>query len=402
MNPLVGSSLISGGAGIINGVIGAISQNSANKTYLEGVRETNEQNYKIWQEQQQHNIDMFNMQNDANVANWQNQFDQTNAYNTASAQRERLEEAGLNPSLMMNGGNAGVASSSGVPGAQATPAQAPTMQAPQQTTPAGVVFAQQSLAGMLQFAQALNVNQQTTASEEKLPYEVSALKDYASMQNMSKEFMKEFGRPMMMLNQALLEEDLTQKDEQNRLNSIVRNDVIQTYQAERMLAQCNAQQASMLNEYFDQKQQVSIAKDLQEISLMAVQERWTEAKIKSEIADIAVKYSMAAHFNSMTALNNQQFQFNEDTRDLRIAGMTQSNLGVYYDNESKKLTIGALKATFGDMVKASIQEYQYNSIFYDNRGQEQKYVNDAYGDIFGNWFKAGKLLMNNVNFGVKF
>ena len=39
-------------------------------------------------------------------------WNRTNEYNSASAQRSRLEEAGLNPYLMMNGGSAGVAQSS--------------------------------------------------------------------------------------------------------------------------------------------------------------------------------------------------------------------------------------------------------------------------------------------------
>ena len=40
-------------------------------------------------------------------------WNKTNEYNSASAQRSRLEEAGLNPYLMMNGGSAGTAQSAG-------------------------------------------------------------------------------------------------------------------------------------------------------------------------------------------------------------------------------------------------------------------------------------------------
>ncbi len=40
-------------------------------------------------------------------------WNRENEYNTASAQRARLEEAGLNPYLMMSGGSAGVAGSAG-------------------------------------------------------------------------------------------------------------------------------------------------------------------------------------------------------------------------------------------------------------------------------------------------
>lgn len=39
---------------------------------------------------------------------WQRRYDLQNAYNTPAAQRDRLESAGLNPYLMLNGGSSGV------------------------------------------------------------------------------------------------------------------------------------------------------------------------------------------------------------------------------------------------------------------------------------------------------
>lgn len=67
---------------LLGGLLGNASAEKAAQAQLQATRETNALNYKIWQE---------NMQ-----------------YNSAPAQRKRLEEAGLNPYLMMNGGNAGV------------------------------------------------------------------------------------------------------------------------------------------------------------------------------------------------------------------------------------------------------------------------------------------------------
>ena len=81
-------------------------QNSQNR---QNVQETNRMNYKINQMNNQFNERMAIQQR-----NWQeNMWNKENAYNTASAQRQRLEEAGLNPYLMMNGGSAGVAQSAG-------------------------------------------------------------------------------------------------------------------------------------------------------------------------------------------------------------------------------------------------------------------------------------------------
>lgn len=67
-----------------------------NQTNKEIAQMNNQYNYKMFQEQQQYNWDMWNAENE---------------YNSAVNQRKRLEEAGLNPYLMMDGGSAGTATS---------------------------------------------------------------------------------------------------------------------------------------------------------------------------------------------------------------------------------------------------------------------------------------------------
>lgn len=74
----------------------------------------NKQGYK----NRQHQLEMQNIQNEwASSESQKNRdfaksmFDATNEWNSAKNQRARLEEAGLNPYLMMNGGSAGSASS---------------------------------------------------------------------------------------------------------------------------------------------------------------------------------------------------------------------------------------------------------------------------------------------------
>lgn len=73
------------------------------------VKDTNETNLQIAQMNNEFNERMFERQMDYNTFMW----NQTNSYNSASAQRQRLESAGLNAALMMSGNNAGVASSAG-------------------------------------------------------------------------------------------------------------------------------------------------------------------------------------------------------------------------------------------------------------------------------------------------
>ena len=85
--------------GQVSSAIGnAVSTNSTNRTNMRINQMNNEFNAAEAEKARQFSFDMWNRENE---------------YNTASAQRSRLEAAGLNPYLMMNGGNAGTASSVG-------------------------------------------------------------------------------------------------------------------------------------------------------------------------------------------------------------------------------------------------------------------------------------------------
>ena len=93
-NPLVAPAIIAGAGSLIGGLFGAAGSSSAAKYQLQAARETNQMNYQIAQENNAFNQRMWEKQN---------------AYNSPVEQRRRLEQAGLNPNLMMNGGSAGTA-----------------------------------------------------------------------------------------------------------------------------------------------------------------------------------------------------------------------------------------------------------------------------------------------------
>lgn len=86
--PLIGGS-ISTASGLFN-------QNRQNKLALKMQREQND-----WNNQQRLDQNSWNLQ----------QWNRENEYNSALSQRLRLESAGLNPYMMINGGDAGSASS---------------------------------------------------------------------------------------------------------------------------------------------------------------------------------------------------------------------------------------------------------------------------------------------------
>ena len=109
------------GAGITAGssTAATIATNRANK---EIAQLNNAFNEKMLQKQMAYNKDMYLQQlgdqwqfyNDAKNTQL-GLYEDTKDYNSAAAQRQRLEAAGLNPYLMMSGGSAGSAQSQSVP-----------------------------------------------------------------------------------------------------------------------------------------------------------------------------------------------------------------------------------------------------------------------------------------------
>lgn len=132
MTGVVGSA-IGAGASLIGGASSTAMQNHANKDIAQMNNAFNE---KMFDKQVAYNKEMYQQQlgdqwkfyNDAKDNSWklvenQQQFqtdmwNKTNEYNSPAAQRERLEAAGLNPYMMLNGGSAGTAQTmSGASGA---------------------------------------------------------------------------------------------------------------------------------------------------------------------------------------------------------------------------------------------------------------------------------------------
>nr|DAO61500.1 MAG TPA: DNA pilot protein VP2 [Microviridae sp.] len=90
------SSLISGAGHVIGGLFSSGGSRYAADKQLQAVQETNRNNLLIAQQNNAFNERMWNKQNE---------------YNSPTAQRARLEAAGLNPYLMLDGGSAGIAES---------------------------------------------------------------------------------------------------------------------------------------------------------------------------------------------------------------------------------------------------------------------------------------------------
>ena len=90
MDPVsLGAAGITAGASILGNVLGGLSNSSANSTNLEIARMNNENQYKMFREQQAYNTDMWNKQNE---------------YNDPKNQVSRLLAAGINPASVFGNG----------------------------------------------------------------------------------------------------------------------------------------------------------------------------------------------------------------------------------------------------------------------------------------------------------
>lgn len=158
-NPLVAPALIAGAGSLIGGLFGGVGSAKAAKYQLQAARETNQMNYQIAQENNAFNQRMWEKQN---------------AYNSPVEQRRRLEQAGLNPNLMMNGGSAGTAETAptaDTSGVQQVPDIGSTIASGYQQFGSSLSNAASQIAGMvynnsLQEANVRKANAEASSSEQ--------------------------------------------------------------------------------------------------------------------------------------------------------------------------------------------------------------------------------------------
>lgn len=225
-------------AGGLLGIGSSAMQNSQNR---QNVRETNQMNYKINQMNNQFNERMAIQQR-----NWQeNMWNKENAYNTASAQRQRLEEAGLNPYLMMDGGSAGVAQSAGT-GASASSSGNAVMQ-PFQADYSGIGS---SIGNIFQYELMQSEKSQLQGARQLADakaMEVLSNIDWGKLTEETRGFLKSTGLTRAKLGYA---------KEQQEVDNMAMTGLVMRAQHSGMLLDNEAK--VIMNRYLDQQQQLDL------------------------------------------------------------------------------------------------------------------------------------------------
>lgn len=201
MNPIVGAALISGAAGLVGGILTNSSNSGQTSAQRDFQREENEKD-RQWQ---------------------QHMTDYVNDYNTPSNQRLRLEQAGLNPYMMMGSGSTGTAVAASGAQHSATPSAIPMV------NPVPSNFAESFLSASLASAQKDNLQAQTQKYGAEAQY--SKLKGFADfVKSMSEAKLKGVQTIAQQLNNDVLEQVKSDRIASYGLN----NKLIQTQIDENM------------------------------------------------------------------------------------------------------------------------------------------------------------------------
>lgn len=298
---------------IAGGLLGLGASSVQNSQNRQNVRETNQMNYKINQMNNQFNERMAIQQR-----NWQeNMWNKENAYNTASAQRQRLEEAGLNPYLMMNGGSSGVAQSVGNGATASSPGNA-VMQ-PFQADYSGIGS---SIGNIFQYELMQSEKSQMQGARQLADakaMETLSNIDWGKLTAETRGFLKSTGLARAQLGYA---------KEQQEVDNMAMTGLIMRAQRSGMLLDNEAK--GILNKYLDQNQQLDLnvkaadyyqrmaagylsyaeaKKALAEEALAAARTRGQNIsnKVASRIAESQIAANIAAN-QSSAAYHNEELK----------------------------------------------------------------------------------------------
>jgi hypothetical protein len=285
-NPLVAPAIIAGAGSMLGGLFGASGSAKAAKYQLQAARETNRMNYQIAQENNAFNQRMWEKQN---------------AYNTPAEQRRRLEQAGLNPNLMMNGGSAGTAETAPTAdpsGVQQVPDIGSTIASGYQQFGSSLSTAASQIAGMVynNGLQQANVNKAQAEAQ-------SASQDarYKELQNQfaASQFLADLREKQYRGLIAKSDYEYLRESMHDRLDSVKFQNSLTGSQAsyynqmaglvdvQRQIAQTNL-------DWLPREKQAGLAATLQNVRTMVSQMHLNYAQAKNAYAMAALNYAQEA------------------------------------------------------------------------------------------------------------
>lgn len=330
------ASLASAGIGAAGSIGSSIASNIGNANIAQ---QNNAFNEKMLQKQMDYNTEMYHQQlgdqwdfyNDAK----QNSWDMLE-YNSASNQRQRLEAAGLNPYLMMNGGSAGTASVS-----NGTSAASPSAQGinPPTATPYSADYSGIAQGLGLAVDQVLREPERDVKRAEannlRIEGKYKAAKMMAEIVQMRTNAKTQEGRLALdkliySMNKDLASSQMAVND-QNIANMRAENKLInvQTLLADKQLS------------WMDAQNKMDLAQKTADIQLKYAQGALTRKQVDHEIAKIAeteVRTSLGIQEQTTNVLKQQGMRqensFNEATFKDRVQTVKETLFNLIHDTDA--------------------------------------------------------------------
>lgn len=329
------ASLAAAGIGAAGAIGSSIASNKGNSNIAQ---QNNAFNEKMLQKQMDYNTEMYHQQlgdqwdfyNDAK----QNSWDMLE-YNSASNQRQRLEAAGLNPYLMMNGGSAGTASVSNGTSATSPSAQGVT---PPTATPYSADYSGIAQGLGLAMDQVLREPERDVKRAEadnlRIEGKYKAAKMMAEIVQMRTQAKTQEGRLALdkliySMNKDLASSQMAVND-QNIANMRAQNKLInvQTLLADKQLS------------WMDAQMKMDLAQKTADIQLKYAQGALTRKQVDHEIAKIAeteVRTSLGIQEQTTNVLKQQgmrqENQFNADTYGTRKKVLRETLWNLVFDTD---------------------------------------------------------------------
>ena len=276
------SPSISAIGSIAGGLFGKSGSDSAAKTQLRIAQETNANNYRIAKENNAFNERMV---------------DKMNIWNSAKNQRARLEEAGLNPYLMLDGGSAGIANTAptadtsavqSIPDVGSTIASG-GLQLGSSISSAASQISQQVYNNNLQQANVRKANAEATSSEQ------DALLKGIESQFAAQRFLLDLKLKSMQGKVSEQDYKFLRDSMQDRLDAVKFQNTLSGSQASyynQMVGLLQVQQkiAQTNLDWLPREKQAGLAATLQNVKTMVSQMKLNYAQAKNAYAMAALNY----------------------------------------------------------------------------------------------------------------
>ena len=321
------ASLIAAGVGAVGSTAGSVLSNKGTASIADNNNSFNE---KMFDKQIAYNKEMYQQQlgdqwefyNDAKDNAWK-----MAEYNSAPAQRERLESAGLNPYLMMNGGSAGTVQSSAQGSAPSAQGVNPPSATPYSMDYSGLV---QGLGMALDQISKMPDNGVKRAEADNLRIEgkYKAAKMMAEIIQMRTEAKTKEGR--LALDKLIYSIDKDLKTSQMSVNS----ENIANMQAQRKLINVQTLFAEKQLSWMDAQNKMDLAQKTADIQLKYAQGALTKKQVEHEvnkIAETAAKTSLIGVQKQGQSLQNQ---FDSATFGNRVKTVRETLFNIIHDTDA--------------------------------------------------------------------